>query len=279
MSSSTLSCNRGDAVDITAKNPVQRNIFFAVVFIHALFLFMILFCNPSLPPLKKHKPLIVHTVQPKPVQKITTLPTSKPQAPSTPKPQPAPKPEVKKQQTPAVAPPAVKKQLEPKTPAIADKKLSSPQPTQKPKAAPEKARAKISDSLLKELEESIAKIETKSDKPTISKKTISSSKAMAPIVLQIDSQEEQSAETMSYTDTLISYLHQELRLPDYGEVKIQLSLRQDGTVAKLSVLKAKNEKNRQYLESQLSRLRFPCFEGTLANKKEHTFVLTFCNEQ
>jgi hypothetical protein len=81
-----------------------------------------------------------------------------------------------------------------------------------------------------------------------------------------------------YTDILVEHLHQSLSLPDYGEVKIQLSLRQDGTVVKVIVLKTQSEKNKQYLESNLLRLRFPRFDGAYANKKEYTFILTFCNE-
>ena len=96
------------------------------------------------------------------------------------------------------------------------------------------------------------------------------------MTLQIDGSD---SEQQSYTDTLISHLHESLSLPDFGEVKIQLSLRQDGSVVKVIVLKARNEKNRQYLESNLPHLKFPRFDGAWANKKEYTFVLTFCNEQ
>ena len=130
-----------------------------------------------------------------------------------------------------------------------------------------------SDSLLKELEESIAKI----DKKSVAK-TTPPSKAIAPIPLQIDLHSSDFEEDADYTALLIRELHESLRLPDFGEVKIQLSLRQDGSVVKVVVLKAQSEKNKQYLESNLMRLKFPRFEGTYSNKKECTFILTFCNE-
>lgn len=169
--------------------------------------------------------------------------------------------------------PAIKKES-----AIADKILDKSKQPPPQKSLPAENRAKISDSLLKELEESIAKIENKSDKQIISSKAPSVQKAAAPIVLQIDQGMEANNTAGDYTDALISHLHRSLSLPEYGEVKIQLSLRQDGTVAKIIVLKTENEKNRIYLENNLLNLRFPHFAGAFANKKEYTFFLTFCNE-
>jgi len=272
------------------KNPFQGVLLLTVLILHFIFLIMILFLSPDSFRKKERKHLIVRTVSTQPQPKIAALQKTPSRPNSAPKvspvPPPAqkklpdsPKPEVKKQ---IAAPPTpVKKPAPTKEPAIADKKLiPMKQPPPKQKTAPPPPRAKISDSLLKELEESIAKIENKSDKTTITKKTSSQSRAATPIALQIDINAEGDTDSkqQSYTDTLIGHLHQSLSLPDYGEVKIQLSLRQDGTVAKVIVLRAKNEKNRQYLEKHLPRLQFPRFDGAWANKKEHTFVLTFCNE-
>lgn len=276
------------------KNTLQNTLLLSVILFHFIFLIMVLFLSPASFKKKEHKHLFVRTVvsQPQPkvaaVQKVPQRPHSTPKAAPTSAPAPkkrpdAAKPEIKKQIAPAPTP--QKKPAIAKEPAIADKKLTPvKQQTPSPqKTSPPPPRAKISDSLLKELEESIAKIENKSDKTAVSKKMSTPSPATAPMTLQIDINPESNTESNSmqesYTDTLIGYLHQSLSLPDYGEVKIQLSLRQDGTVAKVIVLKAKNEKNRQYLESNLPRLLFPRFDGAWASKKEHTFVLTFCNEQ
>jgi hypothetical protein len=249
---------------------MKKGILTAVVLIHSIFLLMILFGTPGLHNKKEHKPLIVRSVTPKvtsPVAKsVARSKDPKPQTASAPtqKKVEPPKP-IAKKQTPEPKAPVKKTAPSPKKePAIAEKKVG---PAKQPESI--QNRAKISDSLIKELEESIAKIENKSDKTKVNK-------IASPIALQIDAGEE--GEQSSYTDTLTSYLYEQLSLPDYGEVKIQLSLRQDGTVAKLVVLKAKNGKNRDYLEKHLPRLRFPPFVGELANQKEHTFVLTFCNE-
>ena len=167
-------------------------------------------------------------------------------------------------------PPAQKKE-----PAIADKKL---QKSSKPLAPKEKKtdnRAKISDQLKKDLAESIAKIEGKKQSAPAAQR--SHSQALAPIRLQIDTSSNADSDA-DYPNLMIGYLHQSLHLPEFGEVKIQLTLHQDGHVVKLVVLNAESDKNKRYLEGNLSHLRFPSFSGSLAQKKEHTFILTFCNE-
>ncbi len=267
------------------KDPLQRTIVASVVLLHGIFALTLLISPAFLSHKKENKPLVVNTVTFKAPSVQKKQPQAAKKAISTPKVQ-APQPPAKKKplpqkQTPVAAkkkstPVAVKKEVAKpipevkKQPAIADKQLG------KTKAKPDENRAKISDSLLKELEERIAKIEAKSDKTTLN------SKAIALIPLQIDTITEEDIfselSATNYTDALIDHLHRLLTLPDYGEVKIQLSLRQDGTVVKIDVLRAQSEKNRQYLESNLPRLKFPRFEGAYANKKESTFTLTFCNE-
>jgi hypothetical protein len=81
-----------------------------------------------------------------------------------------------------------------------------------------------------------------------------------------------------YQESLIHYLQETLNLPEYGEVKIEVTLRQDGSVAHMVVVKAESEKNRKYLEAHLPKLKFPRLDEPFSSKKQHTFVLTFCNE-
>ncbi|MBI2812372.1 MAG: hypothetical protein HYX67_16325 [Candidatus Melainabacteria bacterium] len=286
------------------RNPVQGTLLLSICAVHIVFLLIILIHPAFAMRKKEHKPLIVKTVArqsaPKvaaqekksspPALKQAPIPVAAPapkiQTPTpTPVPAPAPKVQTPTPVQPKAQAPAAKKVV-PKTDpvkkeaAIADKRIAktAPPPTKK---AP-LPRAKISDSLLKELEESIAKIEKSSDKGVASKRTPTIAKAAAPITLQIDIPFEKGSNAEEgeedYTDTLIRHLHQSLSLPDYGEVKIQLSLRQDGSVAKIVVLTTQSEKNKRYLESILPSLRFPRFDGVFASKKEHTFTLTFCNE-
>jgi hypothetical protein len=255
------------------KNPLQNFLLSMIIGIHLFFLLLLLISPSFIIRKKEHKAFIVKTVLPKlptrtaPVEKKNSGPKSAaPPAQKTAPKTPPPKTTAQKKTPP-----------EKKEAAVADKKLTKskqPAPPAK-KKPPQQNRAKISDSLLKELEESIAKIE---NKKAVSK-VISTGKALTPIPLQIDllssDHEDLSAD---YADLLVGHLHHSLTLPDYGEVKIQLSLRQDGSVSKLIVLKTESEKNKRYLENNLPKLNFPRFEGTYSNKKECTFILTFCNE-
>ncbi len=266
-------------------DPISKRIKIVVLCVHAVFLGFIFFGSSLLPVKSRHKPLIVKTVIPKAaatkVQPMTHS-SNAAQPSARPKPTTPPKPAIEKpasapkaQTPPATQPqPALKKD-----PAIADKRLNpNAKALPSPKNKPDN-RGKISDQLRKELEASIAKIEGK--KQNLSQKQQPSrSQAFTPIQLDIDSADTGPAVDFDsdYPNLMIGYLHQSLHLPEFGEVKIQLTLRQDGSVAKLVVLNTESEKNKRYLEGNLPRLKLPSFNGSFAQKKEHTFVLTFCNE-
>ncbi len=97
----------------------------------------------------------------------------------------------------------------------------------------------------------------------------------APIgTLEIDQKESGSFFSIEGPqDEFISFLHGALHLPDFGEVKIELTL-MDGVVSKVVVLKSESAKNKAYLEKQLPLLKFPPREDL----KSRTLILTFCNE-
>jgi hypothetical protein len=175
---------------------------------------------------------------------------------------------------PAVKKPAPAKKIEHK-PVAAAKKTPAPsvskQTVAKKKEAPKKAAPPVfepvPENLIAELEESIAKIEQKQDK--IYRQRLKSDPSFA---------ESQAFGEGEYKDALISYLHQSLNLPEWGEVKIKLTLKKDGSVAHVAVLKAESAKNRLHLEKNLPLLRFPPLDASFASEEQHVFVLTFCNE-
>lgn len=104
------------------------------------------------------------------------------------------------------------------------------QPATKSTAAPIAQKKKknkcVPSHLLKELEESIAKIDEKRDKESGEKKW------QWTHSFKIDSVEENDADygkiDASYTESLIRNLQNALDLPEYGPVKIELTLREDG---------------------------------------------------
>lgn len=165
--------------------------------------------------------------------------------------------------TPAAA---VQTQAKPKATTPSKPKTSSPiaQPQKQKSPRPNHALT----TLAKELEKSIAQIQT------------STPEKSAPPVrkiakLQIDAPEEKQSD---YVASLTRYLHTALHLPDFGQVKMQLTVRQDGTIVKLLVIKAESEENRKYLEKHIPLLHFPPLQGEYAKDNTHTFVLAFCNE-
>ena len=140
-----------------------------------------------------------------------------------------------------------------------------------------------SQDLINDLEEMIAKIEKKQDKIEKNQK-INVPNALNSLEIDKIKKTDEPFATFSeanddgYEKMLIETLRHSLHLPDYGEVKIQLTLNKDGSVVNLVVVKAQSEKNKFYLENNLMHLRFPSLQETPDNKKQRTFLLVFCNE-
>ena len=240
--------------------------------------------------------MVVKTFHAQPTMKTPARPAAKPATnlastkpkPEKPKALPAPLPTAAK---PKATPATPKKEIaktkttpKPKpTPTIS--KQTSPLPKKSPEKVvadkPEKKNIEISKELIDELEERIAKIETKRDKIP-ARKEISIPKSIDSLFTKepIHFEEESFSfdEVNSYGEFLTAYLQEILHLPDFGEVKVQITVAQDGSVMRYAVVKAESDKNKKYLEENLTSLRFPEFKGKGITKSEETFVLTFCNE-
>lgn len=68
-----------------------------------------------------------------------------------------------------------------------------------------------------------------------------------------------------------------LQLPEFGKVKLKLTLGADGSVKEVHVLDSESTLNRVYLETHLKELPFPPIEQGVLKKDEETFHITFCN--
>lgn len=178
--------------------------------------------------------------------------------PSPIKPQVKP-PQVKLKDThsPRPTPPSSKPQVKPKLKNFTPNKKSPPL-SQKQKT-------------LQELREALSKIKHKQNQ--ISKLPLTLPQSIN--TLQIDLSEEEG----EYSAALVSSLKKKLELPEEGRVKLELILFNSGKMRKVNVLQAESEKNRNYLEQQLRSLTFPPFTKELKKKKEHSFILLFCNEK
>ena len=155
----------------------------------------------------------------------------------------------------------------------------------KPLSSPKKVSSSTNLShrkkILKELEKTIGKIEASHDK---------NRDEFAPILpkaidkLHIDYfPPEVPNETINTLEGdvvgMIAQFKTMLELPEYGVVKLELTLSDSGLVKNLRILSTESEKNQKYLESHLPKIQFPTFLYELKGKPEHTFTFTFCNEK
>jgi len=175
----------------------------------------------------------------------------------TEKPKPKPRPEPQSQ---IVSNPKPK-------PSSTKKKIPPPKPTKK----------KIDQNILKELEQTLAKIEQKQKAP---ESIIPLTVPKAIEELHIDQMPESLpiGET-SYLSLLVQSLRETLELPEDGRVRVQVTVLKSGRVEKVQVLYAESENNKCYLERELIHMTLPPFSDELAGKMQHTFTLNFCHEK
>ena len=234
---------------------MYKKVISIVISSHLIFIMLLLFNSHKIPsPRNKH--IAVRTVRPiSPTKKIVA---SAPASKSMPSPKPPPKPvgnnkPATKQPAPTKTPASTKKPPTPQKPAIQEKG--------KPQKKPEP-----SQEIWSEIDQALAKIEKKSY-PT-PKESLALPK---PFVYIEDSLGGFGAE--SEVSHLMSFLHDTLNLPEVGEVKIELTVRKNGTVGKVVILNAESKKNRDYLQKHLPLLQLP-----MNFNEEKKWVITFCNE-
>ena len=248
---------------------MQKKIALFVTSVHLLVIFLFCF-SPVKKPITPKKHIAVRTIQPQTRTSTAAAPrTHKGGGPATTA--AAPKPKIIKKEAPkkeaapknkitaaAKPSPAKSKPIQQKKPAMVEK--GKPKKTPK---APDKVWKEIDEALAKIDDKVYSKLQSKLDVPKV--KGSSASQIPFP---DFGGDDEGTEE-----ETLASFLHTSLNLPEFGEVKIQMTIKKDGTVARLNVLQAESHKNKAYLEKHLPLLRFP-----LILDKEKTFTFTFCNE-
>ena len=160
-----------------------------------------------------------------------------------------------------------------------DARPSAPKAANKPKRVKEKeegplrkdTRAKEAQMLLATALESLGQVAP----PAAASTPV---KALAPIQLRIDQAADAPAASAiaSYEELLAGFLHASLRLPEWGEVKVEVTLDRRGGVQTLRVLSAQSSKNRAYVEKNLPSLQFPPLER-YSSSELHTLILTLVN--
>ncbi|GEM_PF-2097720 len=81
-----------------------------------------------------------------------------------------------------------------------------------------------------------------------------------------------------YSDKLTGALRKNLILPEYGEVKVKLTLLRSGEVKKVEVLSSESRTNRREIVEKLKGLKLAPFGNNFPGEKEHDFVIVLSND-
>jgi hypothetical protein len=258
---------------------MQKKIALFVTSVHLALIFMLCF-SPVKKKITTKKHIAVRTIRPK-TQTQTRTATAEIAAPHASKKEgsteiPKPKKEAVRKEASKQAAAPKGKTTTPQTavkPAPAKSKpINQKKPTMVEKGKLKKT-PKASDKVWKEIDEAFAKIDDKVYSKSQSKLDVPQMEESSPSKTPFPNLREMEKEEGTDEKALVSFLHTSLNLPEFGEVKIQLTVKKDGSVARLVVLQAESQKNKAYLEKHLPLLRFP-----LILDKEKTFTFTFCNE-
>jgi len=238
---------------------------------------------------------VVAKTTPSPKLAPKPAPKSEPkkQPKSTPKAKPKPKAETKK---PSKAPPAKKavaktekKQAPPKVDAKkveAARKQAEELARKNAQAKAERLEIAKNEALLSEALSSLDHVgELQAKKRDSAKASTQQAKAPSQIaalaseqLVKIEAEGVFSQREKSYYDELVARLKLALKLPEYGEVKVKLTLTRQGKVTKVQVISSKSRKNKDYIEKMLAHTNFPRFGDNFGSDGEHTFQLNLSNE-
>jgi outer membrane biosynthesis protein TonB len=189
----------------------------------------------------------------------------------------------------AIAPPPSQKVSQPAPPPPPKKKVQKkkpPKPVEKPKPKKkEKVKQPTVDDkrkkLLKQAQETLAKIDQRSDKieanPTKATKVPKRIDTLSFVGVKSSDTSESSSES-AYRSELANHLRAQLQLPEMGNVEVKLIVNQQGIVEKIVIISSENERNADYITKSLPSLKLPPFGKNYSGAKSHTFHITLTNE-
>lgn len=94
-----------------------------------------------------------------------------------------------------------------------------------------------------------------------------------------DSMATWTVKEVNYRDEVAQILHGSLRLPEFGSIKIELTINKTGKVEKVKIVSSESAKNKQYIEQKISSLQFPSFGKRFPESSHCTFSVTLNNER
>ncbi len=261
---------------------------------------------PAPTPVPEPAPAPIPAPAPSPKPTVEKKQEAKPKAkPAPPKIKPKPKAEAKSKVKPQVKPEVKKKLSTPPVPAKPKEDTRAKEKAAKEKAAKEQA---VREQAAKEQAERAARQE-KAKKQALIDKALSSldssgsieskkatvqassskyqgsspskiSSLAAESLVAIDSSDVAccTPQERTYYDELVSRLKIALKLPEYGQVTLELTVNRSGSVSSVKKVKSKSKKNSDYVQKAILKLSLPSFGQNFAGENSHTFRLTLSNE-
>ena len=169
-----------------------------------------------------------------------------------------------------------------KTQTVAAAKPKPQAPKPKPTAQKKKVETvdKEKEKLLKKALASLEKIDDPVEQADIPKPL-----AMPSMIsgLQTEAALDQTTEDLSpqelgYCEELVAQLRLKMRLPDFGEVRVELTVDREGNITQVKVQSSQSEANRAYVEAIMPQLTLPPFGKNFRGKKKHRFLLALAND-
>ena len=254
----------------------------------------------SPPPVKKQPPPAPKpapqkkSMTPKPAPKVVSKPENKPAPVKQVTPQPLPKvvpppnlAELKKKEEQAKEAEKKRLQLEQEKKIAAEKRAEEER--KKQALAAEQAEKKRQEQARKlaNVQEKLAQNQQKRQNTSQTSTQLPETAALTQIAaLQIDAYAQDisamtnwSAKEADYHEGVINILKASLRLPEYGAVKIELTIRKSGKVEKVRIISSESTKNKQYIDQHIATLQFPAFGNQFVNHETMTFPITLNNER
>jgi outer membrane biosynthesis protein TonB len=253
----------------------MRKIFLTVLAVHVLVMLSLLCFKPSLSKVATRKPIAVRTVtqspsssprKEKPMAAVKPGPTPRtPYGTNTQTLRPGPTPS-SRPTPPPVPPPPLPPTIKPLGPRSLTKK-SAPQPTPSSGIAqPNK------EKLIAMMQKSLSTLDGGKQHTTTPLPT------HHPVAIEALASESLSSFEARYEEELIAYLEALLSLPEKGEVRLKLTVKQGGDIQKIEIIKASSQRNKEYIEKNIALCSFPPFGKHFKGEESHTFTITLLSE-
>lgn len=81
-----------------------------------------------------------------------------------------------------------------------------------------------------------------------------------------------------YIENLVDTLKFNLNLPEYGSVKVKLTLNRQGQMLKLEILGTSSKSNQTYIEKHIPQIQFPNFGSSFLSQDTQEFLLNLSND-